>query len=122
MIVMTAQTDPHRDEVITQAQMDLASFEYGEQEGWIKDWTARVIVANQTNDALRRGQHLYMMLPKEFAREINGTLHDPFYSNMEKGEIIQWFQRHITFREEDGEMAILRDYEKALWGRQNWSE
>lgn len=122
MRIMTAQTDPSREEVVMQAQMELASYEHGDQELWIAEWTRRVLEAYARNEALRRGQHLYLMLPKEFAVELNGTLHDPFFSNMEKGEIIQWFTRHITFRQLDGKMAILRDYEQALWGRQDWSQ
>lgn len=104
--------DIKKDRVV-EAQMRLASFDWPPQELWVKGWSEQVLEAHRRNEALRTGQHLYLMLPKQFAKNLNGTLHDPFYSSMEKGELMQWFRRHITFNWE-GKMMILRDYEKAL--------
>lgn len=115
MRVMLDQIDPEdRKKRVFEAQMRLASYDWPDQELWVKEWTRKVLEAHAHNQALRRGQHLYLMLPEDFQLQLTATLHDPFYSNMEKGEIIQWFIRHITFNEE-GKMEILRDYERALW-------
>lgn len=119
---MSNQLDPNfRKKVILEAQAKLTGYEYPDQELHIRAWTDRVMREYEANTHLRTGQHLYCMLPKEFREELNGTLHDPFYANLHKGEIIHWFQRHIIF-DSEGRPAILRDYERALWGRQNWSE
>lgn len=102
-----------RKKRVFEAQMRLASYEWPEQEPWVRDWTNRVLREHASNEHLRTGQHLYMLLPKEFQTELVSTLHDPFHANLHKADIIQWFIRHITF-DEKGAMVILRDYERAL--------
>lgn len=121
MTMTKEQDDNWRKDIIFKAQMDLASYEFGPQEPWVKEWTRKVLFAKSNNDALRTGQHLYLLLPSEFQVELTSTIHDPFYGELRKDEIQQWFIRHITF-DDEGRMAILRNYEQALWGRQDWSK
>ena len=112
MITDTYGEDEHKKRVF-EAQMKLASYDWPDQELWVKEWTRKVLAAAAQNPTLRTGQHLYLMLPDRFQVELASTLHDPFHGNLRKSELITWFIRHITFNEE-GKMVILRDYERAL--------
>jgi len=69
--------------------------------------------------ALRRrtGQVLTDNLTAEVANVVRGSSFDPYHQELTREQIINWFNDHIIFSDED-EMIVVFDNDKILWERE----
>ena len=77
------------------------------------DW----IIEHAPMHFLRTGQLLINNLPREVANVVRGTKFDPFYQELTREQIINWFDDHIIFSEDD-QIIVVFDNDKILWERE----